>query len=1022
MLENARRQFFLVLFAILLGVASIAFLQPSLGNDLKGGTQLLYDVPADVLDELVKKERASKDSVMAQTISVMRERIDPNGTLDPLITRSGETGILVELSYFEDPQDLKRVLDRISNLGRLEMRMVAYDGWAKDGDALQAARLKTEKDRLAAWIKQPDNAALIQKDPRNIRRYNEDQANGPLLKFLNWYPREIRPNPKDATRWDLSYADIPDFEPITVQAFDEAQWNGGAIPEETLALDNKQHRLVEFMAINMAERSFSGEDLDPSGVGLGQGQNGLPAVNYELVGALKGAYADWSAEHKGKASAIILNGYIKSAPTFRNKIPGRGIIEGDFTVDEVEELVKVLRTGSLRIEPEKLSQTTIGPNLGEAAITRGLWSIVGGGALVFAFMLAFYKIAGAIACVALLLNVFLLYAGILFMQATITLPGLGGIVLTLGMAVDANVLIYERIREELQKGKEMLQAVRSGFERAMSAILDSNITTFLVGLVLFNVGVGPVRGFAVTLMVGIVTTVFTQFFVSRLLFHWALSSNKLDGWQPNTLFENRSVDFVGKIKACVVLSALVILGGVGYSLNVPPEEKLSIDFTGGSNLQMVCAEATDAPSIRAKLEGDAEFLAAYPTYSVNGFGEDGTGYNIRLKLTSAQREEIEGQRAAKREERKAYLAKLSDENLSEAEREALRPPEAFTPPYVKELERVFGDQLVEPAFSGPLMVEQPGQNTSLMLAQIDVHFARPVLTAQVRERLGKGLAGGEVTPLGNAAAETGKDFRVEWSTQSSTREWQLAEIISEELSGMEDADGNQIVLSDPFPEAQEIQGRLVNDLRNAAIGALILAWALIVFYLRIRFHEYKYGLAAVVALIHDVLVTFGVVVLFNHMGWVNAEISLAMIACFLTIIGYSVNDTIVVFDRIRENRIENARNNVDESFRSLINRSLNQTLSRTVLTTVLTLFVVIAQLIVNWDSGSDLEAFAFAMTIGMCCGVYSTMYIAAPILIWMDRGDPVEVPEGPRDPEREGDYDNEAELAAQEAAAAHKEA
>ena len=374
MLENARRQFFLVLFAILLGVASIAFLQPSLGNDLKGGTQLLYDVPADVLDELVKKERASKDSVMAQTISVMRERIDPNGTLDPLITRSGETGILVELSYFEDPQDLKRVLDRISNLGRLEMRMVAYDGWAKDGEALLAARLKTEKDRLAAWIKQPDNAALIQKDPRNIRRYNEDQANGPLIKFLNWYPREVRPNPKDATRWDLSYADIPDFEPITVQAFDEAQWNGGAIPEATLALDTKQQRLIEFMAINMAERSFSGEDLDPSGVGLGQGQNGLPAVNYELVGALKGAYADWSAEHKGKASAIILNGYIKSAPTFRNKIPGRGIIEGDFTVDEVEELVKVLRTGSLRIEPEKLSQTTIGPNRNRSFQPLTKWS------------------------------------------------------------------------------------------------------------------------------------------------------------------------------------------------------------------------------------------------------------------------------------------------------------------------------------------------------------------------------------------------------------------------------------------------------------------------------------------------------------------------------------------------------------------------------------------------------------------------------------------------------------------------
>ena len=636
-------------------------------------------------------------------------------------------------------------------------------------------------------------------------------------------------------------------------------------------------------------------------------------------------------------------------------------------------------------------------------------------------MLAFYKIAGTIACVALLLNVFLLYAGILFMQATITLPGLGGIVLTLGMAVDANVLIYERIREELQKGKEMLQAVRSGFERAMSAILDSNITTFLVGLVLFNVGVGPVRGFAVTLMVGIVTTVFTQFFVSRLLFHWALSSNKLEGWKPNTLFENRSIDFVGKIRACVMLSALVILGGVGYSTTVAPEEKLSIDFTGGSNLQMVCAEPTNADGIRATLAGDAEFLKAYPTYSVNPFGEDGTGYNIRLKLTGAQRDDISSQREAWREGRKAYLAKLSDEGLSEEEREALEPPEAYTPPYVGALERVFAGKLVEPAFGGELLEDMPGQENQ-KLAQIDVHFARPILAAQVRERLTKTLQGGEITQLGEAAAETGKDFRVEWTTPSSTKNWQLAELISAELSDLKDASGAQIVLSDPFPEAQEIQGRLVDDLRNAAIGALILAWALIVFYLRVRFHEYKYGLAAVVALIHDVLVTFGAVVLCNHLGFVNAEISLAMIACFLTIIGYSVNDTIVVFDRIRENRIENARNGVEESFRSLINRSLNQTLSRTVLTTVLTLFVVIAQLIVNFGSGSDLEAFAFAMTIGMCCGVYSTMYIAAPILIWMDRGDPVEVPDDPRNPEREGDYDNEAEIAAQEAAAAPKEA
>src|SRR5690606_6379920 len=275
-----------------------------------------------------------------------------------------------------------------------------------------------------------------------------------------------------------------------------------------------------------------------------------------------------------KSSAIILNGYVKSAPAFQSKITRNGIITGDFTLAEVEELVKVLRTGSLRIEPELLSQVTIGAQLGTQAIERGLWSLIAGGLLVFLFMLGYYKLAGAIACVSLLLNVFLLYAGMLFMQATITLPGLGGIVLTLGMAVDANVLIYERIREELDKGKEILQAVRAGFERAMSAILDSNITTFLVGLVLFNIGAGPVRGFAVTLMVGIVTTVFTQFFVSRLLFHWALNAKKLEGWKPNTLLRSREFDFVAKIKLCVAASTVLIIAGIGYATTVPAEKML----------------------------------------------------------------------------------------------------------------------------------------------------------------------------------------------------------------------------------------------------------------------------------------------------------------------------------------------------------------------------------------------------------------------------------------------------------------
>lgn len=1005
MLENASRQFLLVLVAIIAGLACVLTLDAPLGPDLKGGTQLLYNVPKDTLDSLVKKEGASATEIMTQTITVMRERIDPNGTLDPLITQSGDTGILIELGNFKNPNELKRVIERIGNLGRLEMRMVASDDYLDNNTKFTLAN---EKQRLETWLKSPANAELIAKDPKNIRRFNESLAQGPIARGkLHWFPREIRANWKDSSRWDSTYADPrSSLSQQTVKAYSDSDYNAGVIPEEMMKLDPKDRRLIEFVAVNMVEESFSGEDLDPSGVGAGIGNNGGPGVNYRMRGSRTADYANWSAKHKGKSSAIILNGYVKSAPVFENKITRNGIITGDFTYAEVEELVKVLRTGSLRIEPELLSQVTIGAQLGKQAIERGLWSILGGGVLVFAFMLAFYKLAGTIACISLLLNVFLLYAGMLFMQATITLPGLGGIVLTLGMAVDANVLIYERIREELNKGKEMLQAVRSGFERAMSAILDSNITTFLVGLVLFNVGVGPVRGFAVTLMVGIVTTVFTQFFVSRLLFHWALTNNKLEGWKPNTLFENRNLDFVGKIKACVVLSTIVIVGGVAYSFTVPSEKVLSIDFTGGANLRMVCSEDLSDEDVRAAMAGDKEFIAEYPTTSVNTYGDTGNQFNVRLKLTPKQREQIDEGRKAWRELRK------------QADADNMDPPAAYEPPYLTQLRRVFDGKLVNQAFSGGMLTEHDLNAESLQYAQINVHFTDTVDLKRLQTVLGAGLSQSTIVPLSDPAATSDQNFRVEWTTQATTKDWQLAEIISEQIATLEDDAGNPIVLSDPFPEAQEIQGRLVNDLRNAAIGALILAWVLIVFYLRVRFHEYKYGLAAVVALIHDVLVTFGIVVLFNNLELVNAEIGLAMIACFLTIIGYSVNDTIVVFDRIRENRIENARNNVDESFRSLINRSLNQTLSRTVLTTVLTLFVVIAQLVVNYGSGSDLEAFAFAMTVGMISGVYSTMYIAAPILIWMDKGDPVEVPEGPRDPNVEGDFDNEAHIREQEEAAA----
>ena len=985
MLENASRQLFLVLLSIVAGLICVFTLKPTLGHDLKGGTQLRYQVPREVLEELGKKENLPIDQLMEQAIAVISERIDPSGTLDPLITKSGDTGILIELPYFEDKLELKAVMERVANLGKLEMRIVADADYGSDQVRFN---MQAEKARLEGWLKNPENRQLIKDDYRNIRRFNEDPTQGPLaVNNLSWYPHLLRPvTPPDGgeqKRWDLPflYYQSKELTAASVKFWEDndPEWNNGVVPEAVLQKPVKDQFLIEFVALNMHERFFSGEDLDPAGVSGGPAPEGGLGVNYALVGALQGDYQNWSEKYIGKCSAIVLNGVIKSAPAFRNKIPGRGIISGNFTPQEVDELVKVLRTGSLRVEPELESNQQIGPQLGEVAIARGAWSLVAGGALVFVFMLWYYGMAGTIACVTLVLNVFLLWAAMLFMQATITLPGLGGIVLTMGMAVDANVLIYERVREELQKGKDILRAVRAGFERAMSAILDSNITTFLVGLVLYNVGVGPVRGFAVTLMVGIVTTVFTQFFVTRLLFHYALKKNWLDSYRPRSLFTTLNVDFVRYMKPCLFISGAVIVAGLAFATLVAPREvTLGMDFTGGANLQMVLSTPTPVGTVRERLQQDARFNTDYPNIKVNTVEPDAQGnarqFNVRLKLNDSQRTAIEQARKAHRELRTA------------AAKDNQPPPAAYVPPYVAELQRIFAEQLVKPAFSDPL--EAPNDlRTNVKFAQLNVHFAQPVTVQWVRDRLQKALSLSTVTALGDATALEAKDLRVEWTTSAGTKSWEFDDIVSKELTELKGPEGQLVLLSDPFPEAQEIQGRLVNDLRNAAIGALILAWGLIVLYLRVRFHEYKYGIAAVVALVHDVLVALVAVVFFNYLGLVDAEIDLAMIACFLTIIGYSVNDTIVIFDRIRENATENARLGVAEPFRVLINRALNQTMSRTLLTSGLTLLVVIAQFAVNYNSGSGLESFAFAMIIGMVAGVYSTIYIAAPILIWLDKGD-----------------------------------
>ena len=957
MLENARRQLLIVAATIAASILVLAFMKPNYGLDLEGGVSLTYEVdivgaqkdgilPLDATEEQISQ-------VMATTIDIISQRIDPSGTREAVVTRRGEIGILIELPKLTEAES-RTIESQIQSLGRLEFRILASGQYSANGVSFNVPQ---ERTLLTNWLSANDGEKrkLVAKDPLTVNTYGGAQS-----PALRWYPRLITPKLDDPTVWDDAESRIAGREQVAVGAFTDEEWNNGVIPESMMGGESKP-ALVEFLPINMDEEYFTGKDLDPSYSRSGLGQNGKPAIHYRMRPESNDRYAEWSDRYKGQRSAIIFNGLVYSAPSFRGKIDGPAEISSDtFTQREVDALVRTLNTGSLPVKPIRQSRDEIGATLGDQSIKLGAMSIAIGGAVLLLFVLWYYRMAGIIACLALAMNILMILAVVVFLRATLTLPGLAGLVLTMGMAIDSNILIYERIREELERGKEMLQACRAGFERAIATILDANLTTFIAGLVLFQVGVGPVRGFAVTLMVGIATTLFTAYFVTRLLFHFMLERQALGSLRFNAWFKNPQFNFMGKRRLWISMSVVFIAFGLIEFFTSSADSKYAIDFTGGADLKVVLRENHTAQEIRDLLANDAEMKGRFPSPIVNTVGEtsaDGTArkFSIRVKLTEALRTEIDTARAA--------------------------DPVNYKTPYYLALQRSLKDLLVPDAYSDANVF--PNADGSAKLAELQLHFAEPVNLESLRTAVAPISTEVAVRNLDGADAVTGENFKLEWLVPKEAEPGDLLGLAQSRLTNLVGPDGKTVTLSNPIPESSEIGGRMVGELRNAAISALVIAMFAIVMYIRIRFREFKYGIAAVASLIHDVLVTLGFVVLFNSFGWVDAEIDLAMIAAFLTIIGYSINDTIVIFDRVRENLSDAARMGVTIDRVELLNHSINQTLSRTILTTMTTMFVIVAQFVVNFHAGTALEGFSFALLVGMISGTYSTIFIASPLVLFL---------------------------------------
>lgn len=843
MVKNLSRKLLGIAFFSVLSVWALLSFNLHLGLDLRGGARIVYsfDFVQALQDEVIDEaDYADRAGFLQRMADIFGKRLVASDMTDIPIYPQGDNELVIELPDFTEDQ-VEGIKTIISNQGLLDFRIIA--------ETSDNVGLPAETDKWKAW-----KAANPEGDPLDFNRLAESEG-GPRPE-IRWFAADDSPTSGVASAHAMSMVD-------------------GAFPLLMQDAVHPEYRGDQSWAFNGGDLKYVGGQLGP---------DGFPQVFFKLYGHRKSAFEEFTTEYKNRPMGIVLNNKLYSAPNINDTLPGEGTISGGsggFSQTEVYELVTVLQSGSLTIVPQLESQFYTGATLGEDAIATGQKSAMIGGGIVLLFMLLYYRMNGLVACLALLFNAFLLVGALFFTQATLTLPGLAGLILTIGMAVDANILIFERVREEWTRGREVPQAYKNGYERAFWTIIDANVTTLIAGAILWKFGTGPVQGFAATLCLGILTTLFSVLVVSKVIMNGIIFGSKTPEKvsMAAAMAGNRRIDFLSKRKIAGVLSVLLIAGGL-FAYSGVANEMLGIDFAGGSTAKVELSKPMAISDVRDRLPG-------YQVTSVrSGAGEAAsdlsTSFHIKRKLTP------EEQAAAAETARRA--------NLSANQ-----------------------------------------------------------------------IAAGEAD---SSAAQMEKD---------------LATIMIEDLaSNLEGllptlADGS-IDYNTAFPEKSTVGARVSGEIKNSAVRAILFALVLIVIYMTFRFREYRYGFAAVVALFHDVLITLGALAVAYSTGLVHVEINLEIIAAFLTIIGYSLNDTIVVFDRVRENLPRRK-----EGFAEVINISINQSLSRTILTSVTTFLVVGVLFIFNRPYHNSLEGFSFAMLIGIIVGTYSSMFVASPLLVFFDR-------------------------------------
>ena len=574
-------------------------------------------------------------------------------------------------------------------------------------------------------------------------------------------------------------------------------------------------------------------------------------------------------------------------------------------------------------------------------------------------MLMYYRFSGVVADLAVLLNIVLVVALMISIKAAFTLAGLAGLVLSVGMAVDANVLIYERMREELDRGASVRMAIRNGFQRAFSTIVDSNLTTLITGIVLFSIGTDQLKGFAVTLILGLSLNLFTAVFCSRVIFDLAEQKRLLKTLSMARLFGKTKYEFVRWVRPAVILSLVFITIGLVAAWQ-RGQGIFDIDFTGGTSVQVAFKEGQglDISSVR-------EAVSTLPDVAVSSVTVGDVPANLRYKIDTSERSGD----AVEEMLRSSFPGRLATYSMGFGE-------------IVSTADKSSGDSKDTESSKDQSDLETSEENNSQSIESlstaVELDFPQKINQVTLQETIEQAFkqAGheGVAFELTSAGMQTRKKPYRTWSLSTALPPEDTRKVL-EQVAG-------QLASTPIYLSANSIGGKVAGNTKVTAVYALLASLVMIVAYVWLRFQNVAFGLAAVVALLHDVLVTIACIALSvyvaPYLGWAlvdDFKISLDVVAALLTIVGFSINDTIVIFDRMREIRGKSSAVSAE-----MVDRAINQTLSRTILTSGTAL---LAAIILYCLGGQGIHAFAFAILIGIISGTYSTIVIASPIVLWL---------------------------------------